>query len=77
MNTQDTVIRIFRDMGIDSKTEVTVDTKLATHLDSLDAIEFVMCIEDEYEFEVPDSVAEGWTTIQDVVNTVNSNVGVA
>ena len=38
--------------------------------DSLDSIELVMAIEEEFELEVDESHEEKWTTIQDVADYV-------
>ena len=41
--------------------------------DSLDAVEIIMAIEDEYGFEIPDEEAEKMQTVQDLVNFVEEN----
>ena len=38
--------------------------------DSLDAVEIIMAIEDEYEIEIPDEVAEKFQTVGDLVHYV-------
>lgn len=43
-------------------------------LDSLDIIELVMKIEDEFEIEINDEDAENWRTLGDILNTVNEKV---
>ncbi|MBJ2220403.1 acyl carrier protein [Pseudomonas sp. MF7453] len=35
---------------------------------SLDAVEFVMALEDEFGLEIPDEVSEKITTVQDAIN---------
>lgn len=40
--------------------------------DSLDAVEIMMALEDEFEIEVPDEVAEGFKNIGDIVSYVES-----
>ncbi|MEG0829943.1 MAG: acyl carrier protein [Anaerovoracaceae bacterium] len=50
--------------------------KLETHLmkdleaDSLDAVEIIMAIEDEFDIEVPDEDAEKFQTVGDIVKYV-------
>ena len=50
----------------------SVDELLATStfddlgFDSLDRVEVLMALEDEFGEEVPDEVAENWNTLQDV-----------
>ena len=34
--------------------------------DSLDEIELVMCVEEEFEIEIPDEVCEKWSKVGDV-----------
>ena len=50
--------------------------KTETHLmkdlegDSLDAVEIIMAIEDEFDIEVPDEDAEKFQTVSDIVKYV-------
>ena len=49
--------------------------KMETHLmkdDSLDAVEIIMAIEDEFDIEVPDEDAEKFQTVSDIVNYVEA-----
>ncbi|MEA4923632.1 MAG: acyl carrier protein [Eubacteriaceae bacterium] len=52
------------------------DVKMETHLmkdleaDSLDAVEIIMAIEEEYDIEVPDEEAEKFQKVSDIVNYV-------
>jgi acyl carrier protein len=41
-------------------------------IDSIDAVEIIMAIEDEFEVEIPDDVAESFTTIADIITYLNS-----
>ncbi len=42
--------------------------------DSLDTVELVMALEEEYECEIPDEDAEKITTVQQAIDYVNANV---
>jgi acyl carrier protein len=42
--------------------------------DSLDTVELVMALEEEFETEIPDEKAEKITTIQDAINYIESNI---
>ena len=42
--------------------------------DSLDTVELVMALEEEFECEIPDEEAEKITTVQQAVDYVNSHV---
>ena len=54
------------------ESEVTMDTNLMKDLsaDSLDAVEIIMAIEDEYGIEIPDEEAEKFQTERDQVKYV-------
>lgn len=41
--------------------------------DSLDIVELVMGIEEEFEIEIPDQAAESIVTVQDVINYIKNN----
>lgn len=57
------------------ESEITMDTNLMKDLsaDSLDAVEIIMAIEDEYGIEIPDEEAESIQTVQDLVRFVEDN----
>ena len=42
--------------------------------DSLDAVEIIMAIEDEYDIEIPDEDAERFQTIGDIVSYVEKAI---
>ncbi|MDR0424921.1 MAG: acyl carrier protein [Clostridiales Family XIII bacterium] len=54
------------------ESSITLETHLMKDLeaDSLDAVEIIMAIEDEFEIEVPDEAAEGFQTVGDIVKFV-------
>ena len=54
--------------------EVTNDASLVDDLgaDSLDTVELVMALEEEFETEIPDEEAEKITTVQQAIDFVNS-----
>ncbi len=41
--------------------------------DSLDTVELVMALEEEFDCEIPDDEAEKITTVQQAVDYINSN----
>ena len=41
--------------------------------DSLDTVELVMALEEEFETEIPDEKAETITTVQQAVDYINAN----
>ena len=56
--------------------EMTADTKIAEDLgaDSLDVVELLMAIEDEFEVEVPDEEIENRKTVGDVAEYIQNNM---
>lgn len=42
--------------------------------DSLDTVELVMALEEEFETEIPDDKAEGITTVQLAVDYISANI---
>lgn len=55
---------------------IELTTNLSDDLgaDSLDAIDVVMTIEDQYSIEVPDDVIETMKTVEDIVNFIETNI---
>ncbi len=43
--------------------------------DSLDTVELVMALEEEFECEIPDEEAEKLTTVQQAIDYINANLG--
>ncbi len=56
--------------------EVTNDSSFVDDLgaDSLDTVELVMALEEEFETEIPDEDAEKITTIQQAIDYINSHM---
>lgn len=61
------------DISVD---KIDLKSNLADDLgaDSLDAIDVVMSIEDQYSIEVPDEIIEEMKTVEDIVNFIEANV---
>ena len=62
-------------LDLDPET-IELSSSLANDLgaDSIDAIDIVMSLEDQYGIEVPDSVIENMKTVEDIVNFVEANI---
>lgn len=63
---------IIEQLGLDDDTEIAMSTSLMKDLeaDSLDAVEIIMAIEDEFDIEIPDEDAEAFKNIGDIVRYV-------
>lgn len=63
-------------LGLDDDVEVKMETSLMKDLeaDSLDAVEIIMAIEDEFDIEIPDEDAEGFKDIGNIVKYVEGKM---
>lgn len=54
---------------------VTMDTDIMKDLeaDSLDAVEIILGVEEEYGIEIPDEDADTFATVGDIVNYIDSH----
>ena len=62
------------ELGVDEST-ITADTSFQEDLgaDSLDLVELVMALEDEYSVEIPTEELENLLTVNDVVKYLEQN----
>ena len=55
--------------------DITADTTLEDlGADSLDVVEVIMALEDEFDIEISDEVAENISTVGDLVDYIKSHV---
>ncbi|MBE9048984.1 acyl carrier protein [Nostocales cyanobacterium LEGE 11386] len=56
--------------------KITPQANFANDLgaDSLDTVELVMALEEEFDIEIPDEAAEKITTVQEAVDYINDKV---
>ena len=66
---------ISEQLSIDDVDTITLDTSLTEDLeaDSLDAVEVIMALEDEFGIEIPDEEAEHFKTIGDICKFIENN----
>ena len=59
-----------------NETQIKTESSFVNDLgaDSLDTVELVMALEEEFETEIPDEEAEKITTVQQAINYVQSHV---
>lgn len=56
------------------KIELNSDLSNDLGADSLDAIDIVMTIEDQYSIEVPDETIKAMKTVEDIVNFIETHI---
>lgn len=66
---------IIEELVLDEDIEITEKTSLMDDLeaDSLDAVEIIMALEDEFDLEIPDEAAEDFNNIGDIVKYIEAN----
>jgi len=66
---------IIEQLGV-SETAITSEASFIDDLgaDSLDIVELIMALEEEFDIEIPDSDAEKVVTVGDVVEYIKDNV---
>lgn len=66
---------IAEQLGLDDLEDITMDSSLIDDLeaDSLDAVEIIMALEDEYDIEIPDEKAESFKSIGDICRYIEDN----
>jgi len=64
---------IVEQLGVDED-EITLDTTFADlNADSLDIVELIMALEEEFDLDIPDEDAEKIRTVGDAVNYIREN----
>lgn len=72
----DRVAEIIREqLGLEADVAINPTTSLMADLeaDSLDAVEIIMALEDEFSVEIPDEAAENFKNIGDIVSFIEAN----
>ena len=66
---------VSKQLGIDpSKVKLDADFGKELGADSLDVVELVMIIEDEFDMEIEDKAASQMRTVQDVLDYIDNQV---
>lgn len=67
---------IAEQLDVEEVEAITMETSLMKDLeaDSLDAVEIMMALEDEFEITIPDEDAEAFNNIGDIVKYVESKI---
>ncbi len=75
MSVEDKVKKIIAEkLGVDSE-EVVPEASFVDDLgaDSLDLVELIMSMEEEFEIEISDEAAEKLVFVKDAINYINAN----
>ena len=74
--TFDKIKKIIKDQLACDESAITADTNIMKDLeaDSLDAVEIIMAIEDEFGIEISDDDAENFQTVGDIVGYVEDRI---
>ncbi len=62
-------------LGIEDLDTITMETTFIDDLgaDSLDIVELIMALEEEFDMEIPEAEAEKISSVSDVVEYINEN----
>jgi acyl carrier protein len=74
-NVEQRVIKIVAEQLGVNESEVKIESSFVDDLgaDSLDTVELVMALEEEFECEIPDEEAEKITNVKQAIDYVNSH----
>ncbi|MEH1942958.1 MAG: acyl carrier protein [Nostoc sp.] len=67
---------VIEQLSVEDATKITPQSKFMEDLgaDSLDTVELVMALEEEFDIEIPDEAAEQIVSVQDAVDYINNKV---
>jgi acyl carrier protein len=65
---------VVEQLGVEEE-EISMDSSFIDDLgaDSLDIVELIMALEEEFDLEIPDSEAEKISTVGDIVDYIKNN----
>ncbi|MEJ2107470.1 MAG: acyl carrier protein [Acidiferrobacteraceae bacterium] len=74
---EERVIKIVAEQLGVAESEISSSSSFVDDLgaDSLDTVELVMALEEEFDTEIPDEEAEKITTVQQAIDYINANNG--
>jgi acyl carrier protein len=72
----DRIVKVVSEELAISEDEITEDASFIDDLgaDSLDVVELIMALEEEFDIEIPDEDAEEIATVSDAVNYIEENL---
>jgi len=71
---QDKIVKIISEQLGKDESEISMSSNFIDDLDadSLDTVELVMALEEEFEIDIPDDAAEKITTVQSAVDFISA-----
>ena len=71
MNTEQQIKNVLRNLLGVNEDEITLDSTVdSLGMDSLDEVEFIMCLEERFDVDISDDTAETIKTMQDAVTLI-------
>lgn len=76
MSVFETVKKIIVEVKDISSDDIQLESRFEEDLeaDSLDVVEMIMLLEEEFEFEIPEEIAEKLKTVKDVVDYIEKHL---
>jgi len=76
MSVFETVKKIIVEVKDISGDDIQLESRFEEDLeaDSLDVVEMIMLLEEEFEFEIPEEIAEKLKTVKDVVDYIEKHL---
>ncbi len=76
MSVFETVKKVIVEVKDISGDDIQLESRFEEDLeaDSLDVVEMIMLLEEEYEFEIPEEIAENLKTVKDVVDYIEKHL---
>ena len=75
MDIQEEVLRIIRTEFDRPEAVMESDLYVNLHFDSVDMMELIFALEEDYDIEIPDKDMVGWGTVEDIVRYVKEKRG--
>jgi len=72
---QEEVLRIIRTEFDRPEAVMESDLYVNLHFDSVDMMELIFALEEDYDIEIPDEDMVGWGTVEDIVRYVKEKRG--
>ena len=75
MDIQEEVLRIIRTEFDRPEAVMESDLYVNLHFDSVDMMELIFALEEDFDIEIPDEDMVGWGTVEDIVRYVKEKRG--